>query len=200
LEAPPALQQIVRRCLAKDPDRRFPTMADVRQALQHLTPAGADVTTSIAVLPFANLSRDADDEYFSDGLSEEIINALTQVRGLKVIARTSAFAFKGKNEDIRRIANTLGVTYLLEGSVRRADNRLKISVQLVSAYAQGAIYATNAIDLGTTSQFDGPLDGQTVMLGQSTSSYFPGFSFVPAGMPGNPEVYAQPQPPQLYAG
>jgi hypothetical protein len=74
------------------------------------------------------------------------------------------------------------------------------SAQLVSAYAQGAIYATNAIDLGTTSQFDGPLDGQTVLLGQSTNSYFPGFTFVPAGMPGNPEVYAQPQPPQLYAG
>ena len=74
------------------------------------------------------------------------------------------------------------------------------SAQLVSAYAQGAIYATNAIDLGTTSQFDGPLDGSTVMLGQSTSSSFPGLSFVPAGMPGNPEVYAQPQPPQLYAG
>ena len=74
------------------------------------------------------------------------------------------------------------------------------SVQLVSAYAQGALYATNAIDLGTTSQFDGPLDGSTVMLGQSTSSSFPGLSFVPAGMPGNPEVYAQPQPPQLYAG
>jgi Tfp pilus assembly protein PilX len=74
------------------------------------------------------------------------------------------------------------------------------SVQLVSAYAQGALYATNAIDLGTTSQFDGPLDGSTVSLGQSTSSSFPGLSFVPAGMPGNPEVYAQPQPPQLYAG
>jgi hypothetical protein len=74
------------------------------------------------------------------------------------------------------------------------------SVQLVSAYAQGALYATNAIDLGTTSQFDGPLDGQTVILGQSTSSSFPGLSFVPAGMPGNPEVYAQPQAPQLYAG
>jgi hypothetical protein len=74
------------------------------------------------------------------------------------------------------------------------------SVQLVSAYAQGALYATNAIDLGTTSQFDGPLDGSTVLLGQSTSSFFPGFTFVPAGMPGNPEVYAQPQPPQLYAG
>src|SRR4026207_762980 len=63
------------------------------------------------------------------------------------------------------------------------------SAQLVSAYAQGAIYATNAIDLGTTSQFDGPLDGQTVLLGQSTNSYFPGFTFVPAGMPGNPEGY-----------
>jgi hypothetical protein len=74
------------------------------------------------------------------------------------------------------------------------------SVQLVSAYAQGAIYATNAVELGTTSQFDGPLDGTTVVLGQSTSSSFPGLSFVPAGMPGNPEVYAQPQPPQLYAG
>jgi hypothetical protein len=74
------------------------------------------------------------------------------------------------------------------------------SVQLVSAYAQGALYATNNIDLGTTSQFDGPLDGMSVILGQSTSSSFPGLSFVPAGMPGNPEVYAEPQPPQLYAG
>jgi hypothetical protein len=74
------------------------------------------------------------------------------------------------------------------------------SVQLISAYAQGALYATNAVDLDTTSQFDGPLDGSTVKLGQSTSSSFPGLSFVPAGMPGNPEVYAQPQPPQLYAG
>src|SRR4030095_6442117 len=79
LQAPAALQQIVRRCLAKDPDRRFPTMADVRHALEHLPGPRADVTASIAVLPFANLSRDADDEYFSDGLSEEIINALTRV-------------------------------------------------------------------------------------------------------------------------
>jgi hypothetical protein len=74
------------------------------------------------------------------------------------------------------------------------------SAQLVSAYAQGALYATNAIDLDTTSQFDGPLDGYTVRLGQSTSSSFPALSFVPAGMPGNPAVYAQPQPPQLYSG
>ena len=88
---------------------------------------------SIAVLPFANMSRDADDEYFSDGLAEEIINALAQVPELKVIARTSAFAFKGKNEDIRRIAETLGVTNILEGSVRRAGSRIRVTAQLIHA-------------------------------------------------------------------
>lgn len=137
LEAPVGLQQIVKRCLAKDPDRRFQTMADVRHALQHLTAPHADLVPSIAVLPFANLSRDADDEYFSDGFAEEIIIALTRVPGLKVIARTSAFAFKGKNEDIRGIANTLGVTLVLEGSVRRAGRRLRVTAQLVDA-ADGA--------------------------------------------------------------
>jgi serine/threonine-protein kinase len=136
-EAPAVLQQIVRRCLVKDPDRRFQTMADVRHALHHLTAGTADATVSVAVLPFANLSRDVDDEYFSDGLSEEIINALTQVPGLKVIARTSAFAFKGKNEDIRRIANILGVTHILEGSVRRAGGRVRVTAQLIHA-ADGA--------------------------------------------------------------
>jgi serine/threonine-protein kinase len=137
LEVPPALQQLVHRCLAKDPDRRFQTMADVRRALEHLAAGSADRAASIAVLPFANLSRDADDEYFSDGLAEEILNALTQVPGLKVIARTSAFAFKGKNEDIRRIANTLGVTHVLEGSVRRAGGRVRVTAQLIHA-ADGA--------------------------------------------------------------
>jgi TolB-like protein/Tfp pilus assembly protein PilF len=79
------------------------------------------------------MSRDADDEYFSDGLAEEIINSLTQISGLKVIARTSAFAFKGKNEDIRRIAQALGVTNVLEGSVRRAGSRLRVTAQLIHA-------------------------------------------------------------------
>ena len=74
------------------------------------------------------------------------------------------------------------------------------SVQLSSASAQGAIYATNGINIITSSNFDGPLDGSTIKLGQSTSSSFPGLSFVPAGMPGNPDVYAEPQPPQLYSG
>jgi serine/threonine-protein kinase len=108
LEAPPALRQIVTRCLAKDPGRRFQTMADVRQALHHLTVGTADATASIAVLPFANLSADRENEYFGDGLAEEIINALAQVEGLKVIAHTSAFSFKGRNEDVRHIARALG--------------------------------------------------------------------------------------------
>jgi len=124
------------RCLAKQPDKRFQTIAEVRAALQQLRSKPADVvqtTPSIAVLPFANMSHNADDEYFSDGLAEEIINALVQVPGLKVIARTSAFAFKGKNEDIRKIAETLGVTNVLEGSVRRAGPRIRVTAQLIQA-------------------------------------------------------------------
>lgn len=97
-EAPAALQQIVRRCLAKDPDRRFQTMADVRHALQHLTLESADVAASIAVLAFTNLSADRENEYFGDGLAEEIINALAQVEGLKVIARTSAFSLRRRSQ------------------------------------------------------------------------------------------------------
>jgi TolB-like protein/Tfp pilus assembly protein PilF len=127
------MQRIVGRCLAKQPRDRFATMAELRTALEQISSKPADAQPSIAVLPFANMSRDADDEYFSDGLAEEIINALTQVKGLKVIARTSAFAFKGKNEDIRKIAETLGVSNVLEGSVRRSGNRLRITAQLIHA-------------------------------------------------------------------
>jgi len=130
---PPALEGVVMRCLEKQAARRFQSMAELREALQQATAKPAEKQPSIAVLPFANMSRDADDEYFSDGLAEEIINALTQVAGLKVIARTSAFAFKGKNEDIRKIAETLGVSNVLEGSVRRAGNRLRVTAQLIHA-------------------------------------------------------------------
>jgi serine/threonine-protein kinase len=134
LESPAA--ELVRRCLAKQASQRFQTMAEVKTALLQLRSPKrepARVVPSIAVLPFANMSRDPDDEYFSDGLAEEIINALAQVPGLKVIARTSAFAFKGKNEDIRRIADTLGVTNVLEGSVRRAGSRVRVTAQLILA-------------------------------------------------------------------
>jgi TolB-like protein/Tfp pilus assembly protein PilF len=102
---------------------------DARIDLRQLEP----IQPSIAVLAFANLSGDADDEYFSDGLAGEIINALTRVSGLKVIARTSAFAFKGKNQDVRKIADALGVTSVLEGSVRRAGSRLRVNADLIHA-------------------------------------------------------------------
>jgi len=87
---------------------------------------------SIAVLPFINMSADPEQEYFCDGMTEEIINALTHVEGLHVVARTSAFAFKGKDEDITEIGRQLRVSSLLEGSVRKTGNRLRISAQLVN--------------------------------------------------------------------
>ncbi len=87
---------------------------------------------SIAVLPFLNLSSDAEHEYFSDGLTEELINAIAQVEGLRVISRTSAFAFKGRELDVRTIGGELGVDAILEGSVRRSGSRVRISTQLVS--------------------------------------------------------------------
>lgn len=108
-------------------------------------PASPEPLPSIAVLPFANLSGNPEDEYFSDGLTEEIINGLAQIGGLKVISRTSAFAFKGKNEDIRRIAEKLGVSMVLEGSVRRAGGRMRITSQLIRA-SDGAHLSSKRYD------------------------------------------------------
>jgi serine/threonine protein kinase len=102
LDAPPAVERIVRRCLAKRPADRFQTMRELRAALDDMSARPAEAQPSIVVLPFENMSGDKENEYFSDGLAEEIINALTRIPGLKVIARTSAFAFKGKHEDVRR--------------------------------------------------------------------------------------------------
>jgi TolB-like protein/Tfp pilus assembly protein PilF len=87
---------------------------------------------SIAVLPFANMSADKENEYFSDGLAEEILNLLAKIPSLKVTARTSAFAFKGKSEDIRKISETLGVRNVLQGSVRRSGHRVRVTAQLIN--------------------------------------------------------------------
>ena len=99
------------------------------------TPAAipADAIPSIAVLPFVDMSEKQDQEYFSDGLSEELINLLAQTPRLQVVGRTSAFSFKGKNEDIKSIGQKLGVTSVLEGSVRKTGERLRITVQLIDA-------------------------------------------------------------------
>ncbi len=95
------------------------------------TPAPAVSPQSIAVLAFANLSADKDNEYFSDGVAEEILNALARVEGLKVAGRTSSFFFKGRNEPLATIGSTLGVAHVLEGSVRKQGERLRISAQLL---------------------------------------------------------------------
>jgi TolB-like protein/cytochrome c-type biogenesis protein CcmH/NrfG len=89
---------------------------------------------SIAVLPFVNMSNDPEQEYFSDGISEEIINTLVQIEGLKVAGRTSAFSFKNKNEDLRSIGEKLNVKTILEGSVRKSGSRIRINVQLIEAF------------------------------------------------------------------
>ena len=106
----------------------------VFQAAGENTPATrASGTGSIAVLAFANMSADEENEYFCDGLAEELLNALSKIDGLKVAARTSAFTFKGKDVNVSEIGRRLGVNTVLEGSVRKAGNRLRISVQLVNA-------------------------------------------------------------------
>ncbi len=114
--------------------------AGLKKEAQLPTPAPPDAQPgssggqlAIAVLPFANLSADPEQDYFSDGLAEEIINLLAHVPGLKVIARTSAFAFRGKEQDIRGIAAALGVRTVLEGSVRRSGTRVRVTAQLINA-------------------------------------------------------------------
>ena len=154
----PEVASIISRALQKDRAQRYGTAAELLLDLTHarqvldgaapaarawaegppqLAPAASTATpramTSLAVLPFANMSADGDNEHFCDGLAEELLNALSKIDALKVAARTSAFTFKGKMVDVGTIAKTLGVTSVLDGSIRRSGNRLRISVQLVNA-------------------------------------------------------------------
>ncbi len=120
----------------KNVKRQVEVFAVANEGLIIPTPAQTAVKAgsenSIAVLPFVNMSADPENEYFSDGISEEILNALTRVDGLQVTARTSSFSFKGKNEDIRQIGIKLGVATVLEGSVRRAGKKIRIAAQLIN--------------------------------------------------------------------
>ena len=95
------------------------------------TPTADGQRSSIAVLPFVNMSNDPEQEYFSDGMTEELLNALARVKALKVAARTSAFSFKGKDVDVRDVGRKLNVATVLEGSVRKAGDRLRITAQLI---------------------------------------------------------------------
>ncbi|MGZ5134009.1 MAG: adenylate/guanylate cyclase domain-containing protein, partial [Flavitalea sp.] len=120
----------------KDAVKIYEVLAENKQSSDRFNsvpdlPTKISSGTSIAVLPFVNMSNDPEQEYFCDGISEEIINALSQLDNLRVIARTSVFSFKGKNLDVREIGKTLDVNALLEGSVRKAGNRLRITTKLV---------------------------------------------------------------------
>ncbi len=123
----------VTRALAKIPADRFASAGQFARALSaRETERDLSSAKSIAVLPFANMSADPENEYFSDGITEEIINALVKLPGLRVTARTSTFSFKGKDHDVREVGDKLNVETVLEGSVRKAGSRVRITAQLIS--------------------------------------------------------------------
>ncbi|MDQ3137963.1 MAG: hypothetical protein M3Q93_10315, partial [Gemmatimonadota bacterium] len=136
---PVAVELALRRALAKSPAERFPGMPEFVAALSEPSVdvaaaaayAGSDAR-AIAVLPFVNVSADPENEYFSDGITEELITALSKVEGLHVASRTSVFALKGAREDVRTLGARLDVSTVLDGSVRRAGHRLRITAQLTS--------------------------------------------------------------------
>jgi len=139
-DLPDGIRQTVATAIQGEPEDRFTTAAQFAKALSSGASPAAEplqqptesAEQSIAVLPFTNMSADEENEYFSDGMTEEIINALTQLKNLRVAARTSSFVFKGQTVDIAEVGATLKVATVLEGSVRKAGSRLRITAQLVN--------------------------------------------------------------------
>jgi serine/threonine protein kinase/Tfp pilus assembly protein PilF len=149
-EVPPAVELAILTALEKDPAKRFPTMAEFADALVTPlsglpAPVAAPAAWSVAVLPFANASPDPDSEYFADGMTDEVINALAQVPGLVVASRSSSFALKGQAPDARQVGRLLNVAAVLEGSVRKAGARLRITAQLTET-AQGRLLWSDRYD------------------------------------------------------
>ena len=145
---PQVLESIVRRCLEKDVGERFQSVRDLSFALEAISDSrpdepsasppptepmrGVDVAPSIAVLPFRDLSPKRDQEYFCEGMAEEILNAMTQIGGLRVASRSSAFHFKDQAHDTRHVGQALNVTMLLDGSVKTAGDQLRVTAQLIN--------------------------------------------------------------------
>jgi serine/threonine-protein kinase len=143
-DIPEAVDEVTTRALARTPVDRFPSAAEFIETLKEIqagggTPPGGLATVpkaappkqSIAVVPLANMSADPENEYFSDGMTEEILNALAKLPGVQVASRTSCFAFKGKEGDVRQVGEKLGVANVLEGSVRKVGNRIRLTAQLI---------------------------------------------------------------------
>jgi len=130
---PPGLLRILERCLAKNPDDRYQSVAELGAALASAGTAGPQGGFAIAVLPLVTMGGTPEDGYLCEGLAEAIIGALSGIEGLRVIARTSAFAVARQGLDVREIGIRLGVTHVLEGSLRHAGARIRVSVRLVAA-------------------------------------------------------------------
>jgi serine/threonine protein kinase len=156
-EIPAPLARIVRRCLEKDASARFQSARDMGAALESASDVRAASLnaqqTSIVVLPFANLSADADNRYFSKGLAEDLVNALTRVSGLRVASRTSSLRFRRRHADVQQIGRNLGAAVILEGSVRRFGTRLRVTVQLTNT-ADGYLIWSQRYDREMADVFD----------------------------------------------
>ncbi len=144
---PPALRAVIAKCLAREPGARYRTAGELRAALEAalaapgLAPVDTPAKRSVAVLPFANLSTDPENEFFADGITEDVIAQLSKLRAIKVISRTSSMRFKKRELEQREIAAKLGVATLVEGSVRKAGNRVRIVAQLVDAETGEQLWA-----------------------------------------------------------
>jgi len=142
-DLPMALERIIERCLAKQPAERYASVRELRGALellrremssgsQSVSVPDASEGASIAVLPFTNISAHPENEFFAEGITEEVINALTQIKGLRVAARTSALTFKRMHVDRRIVGERFNVKTVLKGSVRKAGSRVRITAQLIN--------------------------------------------------------------------
>ncbi|HEU0142425.1 MAG TPA: protein kinase, partial [Bryobacteraceae bacterium] len=145
LESAPEIQRVIARCLRKHPADRYQSVTELRAALEDATYHHAHTypehVPSIAVLPFANLSADKENEYFSDGLADEILNTLTRLRGLRVTGRVSSFSFRGRENAITEIGHRLRVANVLSGSVQRSGNRIRVSAQLINVTDESQVWS-----------------------------------------------------------
>ena len=139
LQASPEVEHVVARCLRKNPADRFQNMTEVRAALANAT--ASLEKKAVAVLPFTMPGAGADSDYFSEGLTEDIVTALSGVSGLRVIARSATLTFRGRTQNVRAIAEVLGVSYVLEGSVRLSASQVRVNARLIAADTGAQIWS-----------------------------------------------------------